>query len=133
MNEALEAHDVDARYRATMDEWRTARAEARAKAKAEAAALAQEFEAWVSGQMVEPLTLMQRTANWWGGWPLDRLPESIPPGLHLRHMGKGPPKRGFSLNTGNAVWLAKGVDSDHEPCPCGWARQFGTHYRMVRK
>jgi hypothetical protein len=126
--------DVDLQYRRTMDELAAQKRAERDKAKAEAQAEAEEFAEWASQTMRDPPTKAQKVATWMRGWPLARLPKTIPSGLYLVHMSKGPPKRGFNLRSGNMTWFQLNLtDTSIEPCSCGWAPHLGCHYRSMRK
>jgi hypothetical protein len=59
---------------------------------------------------------------------LQHLPDAIPPGRYLVHNHVRPTRR---LGTrGFRAWLQNDLD-DREVCPCKWAPELGTHYRVA--
>jgi hypothetical protein len=61
---------------------------------------------------------------------LPKLPAEIPPGRVLAHNHVYPVCRRAGWR-GSRYWLAD-PSPELEPCPCGWAAELGTHYRVSR-
>jgi hypothetical protein len=60
---------------------------------------------------------------------LPRIPESVPSGKIVVH-NHVPPTRELG-SRGFRAWLAE-PDPRYEVCPCKWAPELGTHYRVHR-
>jgi hypothetical protein len=62
---------------------------------------------------------------------LKKIPASVPEGRVVVHNHVAPARRlGWR---GFRAWLAKPNPDQLEVCPCGWARELGEHYRVVRR
>lgn len=58
------------------------------------------------------------------------VPKAVPAGFALVHNQVQPTRR-LGLR-GFRAWLAPATTPTIEPCPCGWAPEIGTHYRVIR-
>jgi hypothetical protein len=60
---------------------------------------------------------------------LRRVPAEVPPGRVLAHNHVYPVCRRAGWR-GSRYWL-DGPSAAYEPCPCPWAPELGTHYRVA--
>lgn len=73
------------------------------------------------------MKITERTLEETSAAYLTEIPEAIPSGKIIVH-NHVKPSRTLGAN-GFRAWLAE-PEPQYEPCPCRWAPELGTHYRV---